>query len=293
MAARERDDVLHGEEVRLVVQLRDERQLVLDVPGARPAARPRGQRRRAPSSVSSPQVAAPASPPPAPARADTRSAAHRARSGSACASSTLAASSCGGYSRASRARSRRWRSPLGYSREPGCAIGTFEADGRQRILQLPPGAHVHVHVAAGDERHAAAAHRAPPACASRAAIRALAQQLDGDAHARREALVQPVQLLGLRLRRRQPQDEAARGACGLEIGARQRVPALGGRAPAAADQAAQARVAGAPGGERHEPQAAGQAELRADDELQLRFLAAMCARTTPATEHSSVRASAR
>ena len=72
-----------------------------------------------------------------------------------------------------------------------------QADRGEGILQLPPRAHVHVHVARGDERHGAAR----PECFQLRQVRAvpaLAQQLDGDAQPPREARREPLELLGAR-----------------------------------------------------------------------------------------------
>jgi len=68
-----------------------------------------------------------------------------------CARVTVSASSCAGYNRASRACSRRYRSPLGYKCQPASAMGC-EPYGGQRILQPAPLAHVHVNITTRDER---------------------------------------------------------------------------------------------------------------------------------------------
>ncbi len=142
-----------------------------------------------------------------------------------------------------------------------------ETDGGEGILQAPAGAHVHVHIAAGDERHAAACAELREAREA-LAVRALAQQLDRDAQSPGKARRQPLQLLGLRLCRRQPQQVALLEIQLLEIGARECVAALRGSAPATRDETTQPAVAAPVDGEGDELESAAQAELRADDELQ-------------------------
>ncbi len=187
------------------------------------------------------QVSCAASAPPAPARADTRSAAHRARSGSAAASATLSASSCGGYSRASRARSRRWRSPFGYSRAPG-----LRRSARLRRIA--------VSASCSGRRPRTCMCTSPLATSGTPQLRARARQRREPRRgrapsrssstamrsARREALLQPVQppRAAAAAAGSHRMKQSAR-ACGLQIGARQGVLALRRRAPAAGDQAAQ------------------------------------------------------
>ena len=107
-----------------------------------------------PSSVSLPQPARRPSRPRGRSRADIRSAARRARSGSATAISSVAASSSGGWSSSRRCSGRRCRSPFGMQRVARAVHGGAEARGREHVLQRAPAAHVHVHVAGRHERQA-------------------------------------------------------------------------------------------------------------------------------------------
>src|SRR5438034_529202 len=104
------------------------------------------------------------------------------------------------------------------------------------------------------------------------AIAALAQQLDRDPDPAGETPGEPAQLLRRGPCCRQPQDEALLEARCLELGARNRVVSLAGRAPAAGDEAAQPSVAAPVDGERDQLEPADQAKLRADDELQAPIL---------------------
>src|SRR5690242_4783503 len=116
-----------------------------------------------------------------------------------------------------------------------------QADSGERILQAATGAHVHVHIATGNESHAACG---ADVCQRGEAtgMRACAQQLHRDAHAARKARSEPVQLFGLRLGRGKPEDEALLRAECLKICARERVLPFDGGTPPASDDAAQLPV---------------------------------------------------
>ena len=155
--------------------------------------------------------------------------------------------------------------------EPRFCDRHFQADRGQGVLQSSPRAHVHVNVAARKERHRVVGAELLEG-GEALAIASLAQQLDRDPQPPGEALGEPAQLGGRGLCRRHPQDVALCEACCLEVGARERVSSLVGRAPAAGDEAAQPSVAAPVDGERDQREAALEAELRADDELQAAVL---------------------
>src|SRR5581483_5213081 len=100
------------------------------------------------------------------------------------------------------------------------------------------------------------------------AILALPKQLDADPHPVAEALLQPARLIGGRTLR-EPENEAALEPIFLEVTARQGVSALGSGAPPAGDQPAEPPIPASIGGQHHDLQAAVEAQLRSDDELQL------------------------
>ena len=136
----------------------------------------------------------------------------------------------------------------------------FEADRGEGVLQAPACAHVHVHIARSEERHAVACAELlqprEPEC-----IRALAQQFHCHPQVLREARGEPLELLLERGAARHPQHPAVLGRQLLEVRAPQGVAALLARAAAAGDEAAQARVAVAVDGEGRELQPAAQAKL--------------------------------
>jgi len=143
------------------------------------------------------------------------------------------------------------------------------ADGGHRVLQHAPAAHVHVHVAAGQWRHRQRIGQRQQLLQARGVV-LLAVQFHRQVRACAEQRPQPAPLFRLRLGARQPQREQARG---LRIGAAQHrfhvrpcqpVRALAGRQAAAADQLAQARVTVGGFHQQHAAQAAGQGELAAD-----------------------------
>ena len=226
------------------------------------------------------------------APADTRSAARRARS---CSVRAIAASPRA--ARADRAapaaRERRWRSALGCSALAALRDRLAEAHGGERVLQRLARAHVHVHVAGRDQRQAAVLRDCRSAARRRAIVRA-AVQLDRDPGSVPETARAAMSRCSRAVCSEQPQDQReASGAADCEIGARQPVlrPCRCAGAPRviSVDRFRRSRLRRC---EQHDVQIVERAELRADDQLQPCALAATCARTMPAIEHSSVIASA-
>ncbi len=128
---------------------------------------------------------------------------------------------------------------------------------------------MHVNIAARHERQVQGPAETAQAVEA-TPILALAEHLRGDPESVGEALREPLPFAHRRrcvgIGAGNPQDEAVREQR-LHIDAIERVAALLRDAPASSDEAAQAAVALPIRSERHETQAAGQAELCADDEL--------------------------
>ena len=197
--------------------------------------------------------------------------------------------------RAGAQAARRWRSPFGYRRAGLARAAALQADRGERILQRAAA------------RADACAHRRPrPAAAgglperleraSQArAHRPPGQELDGDpqrpekrAASQRRPRPGPAGACG---RRGSHSDQAAVERI-LEVPARAGDSCPFARAAAARDEAAQCAVAGAVGGERDELESVTASELAPMMSGSAACLAATWARTTPASEHSSVSASA-
>ena len=163
--------------------------------------------------------------------------------------------------------------PLAVAMERVARVGhrRAEADRGQRVLQAAACAHVHVHIAARNERQAC-----PPADPREdgepCRIIALAQQFDGEPGVAGKALADPpghrqeVRLVR-QVSRRQPQHEAALEDC-IDIVEAEVIAALLRRAPPARDQATKAPIAMPVGRERDERETAAQAKPRADDQRQ-------------------------
>ena len=197
-AAREPHDVVDGQEVRLVFQLGDQRQLVLDQ-RSRTLRRyvPVGKApRRSPSSVSCAQIhdagvsparhqlfrifVAQAVEREIAALGDAQRLEQAARADRVCASRCAA-----------RRCARRWETAHGRIRRPAC----FKPDRGQRVLQRAARAHVHVHVAGGDQRQCRCARAsACKRCEPRAVV-GPAQQLDRDPRARRKRACEPARIV--------------------------------------------------------------------------------------------------
>ena len=192
LAARKGDDIVHGQKVRLVTQVRDEGELVLD--GAAlarghplwPAPARAGLRQLA-------QMAGRCLPGRAPAHADTRSAAppeRRCIAGRWPPSPPAARADT-----ASRvaARSRRYRSPLGYSRLPASPIGTLcrIAVSASCSLRRARTCMWTSPLATSGTREVP--RRPSAALASRSRSAPIAKQFDGDPHpVRRSVRLQPA-----------------------------------------------------------------------------------------------------
>ena len=84
-------------------------------------------------------------------------------------------------------RSRRWRSAFGMQRLPALRHRLAEADRGEHVLQAPARAHVHVHVAGGDQRQARFAGESSCSALKLRAIVRPAMQLGGDPGLRRES----------------------------------------------------------------------------------------------------------
>ena len=155
---------------------------------------------------------------------------------------------------------------VGREREAGILQRDAVTDGRERVLQGAAAPRVHVHVPARDRRQ-------PQPCRQRAEqaetcpVRATRRQLDGQPQAPCEALTQPCAFFHAGRGSRQPQQQAVLEAA-LEVGTRQGVAALGGRPAAARDQTAQGRITGPGGGQGDQPRAIGQCDLAAEDQRQ-------------------------
>ncbi len=139
------------------------------------------------------------------------------------------------------------------------------ANGGEQVLELAAFAHVHVDVARGDERHR---QLTPDTLQLREtlAIAPFAQQLDSKPDISRKKLLQPRPFARVRLEPRQPENETT-GQQRLHIDAIERVGAFRRIAPTAGDEPAQLAVAVAIRREGDETQAALEPELRAHDEL--------------------------
>ncbi len=197
---------------------------MLDGARARRRARPSGQRQRAPASVSS-------------RRYEAGGVAWRHQLARILVAQLVEAEVAGSGERCARGQQLRRIQPAQALRLAQVALRVrvqpcaglchrhAGADRGERILQRPPGAHVHVHVPTGHQRHLVLRAQAPQVTQARR-IAALAQQLDCKAQALREARRQPLRLLGAGHAPGQPQEEAVGEGCGLKIGAVQGVARL-------------------------------------------------------------------
>jgi hypothetical protein len=156
------------------------------------------------------------------------------------------------------------------------------ADRSEHILQQAATGLVHVHVATG-HRTQAQPHRQRDRGAEQRCIVAIAQHRHTQPQRALITITQPAaQLFGFGCAgtehafTRQPDQQAIgrpRDAC-RQIIARQPVAALARRATAARDQRADLRITAARRGQRHELQAAGEREFAADDQRQPQLLRA-------------------
>src|SRR6185312_13494892 len=279
-AARKSDDVVDGQEVRLVAQIRDELELVLD----RGALTRRHALR------------------PAPVRARLRQLAQMTRRSLTFRHELMrilipqlfqreGTTSGDGYRFLEELARIELREPLALAQIPlavgieppaGLRNGHVVPNCGDRILEPPTGADVHMNIAAGHQRQ----RQLPADQLQRlemSAIHPIAKQLDGDPQPPAEVLFEPARLLGIRrlefmaLRPGsrasslpgQPEDETVLEPILLEISACQRVSALGRSPPATRDEPAEPAVATPVGGQCDELQTTGETQLRADDELQL------------------------
>ena len=196
VAPREGDDVVDGEEVGLVVELGDQRELVLDQLAH--VGRAPGRRR----------TAAPS--PLRPARAD---ATPGVAPGGTSSSGILVAQlvereraardeierGVGQLARIERGEPRaRAQVALAVGEERVAAFGErrAQADRGQRVLQRAPGAHVHVHVARGDERQARGVGERRERREARA-VAGAREELRGDPRAAGEDVGDPARVIGM------------------------------------------------------------------------------------------------
>ena len=96
---------------------------------------------------------------------------------------------------------------VGVERVAAGANRCMQADRGQRVLQRPARAHVHVHVARGDEREAGTPAQLAQLAEARPVVRP-AQQLRGDPGAAGEALGDDARVLGVMLAVGNQQGEA-------------------------------------------------------------------------------------
>jgi hypothetical protein len=126
---------------------------------------------------------------------------------------------------------------VGKQRMAGLRHGGIEAQGGEHVLQRPPRARMHVHVAGGHQRQL---HGRRQFAQVRQALVVVGPQvaLAGDPGAPGEVLRQPARVTGIHFRRRQPQRQAIRHPATVpsrQVLARQQVAALLRTAPAQRD----------------------------------------------------------
>ena len=140
------------------------------------------------------------------------------------------------------------------------------ADRGQQILQPPPAAPMHVHVAGRNRRQAALCGQFQAVRQARS-VAGAAMQLHGEPRALREVLAQPqsAQPRGGRGKRaggrRQPEREAAIES-GFEIRGGERIAAFDGAPSRAGDELTDLRVGALFGRQQYQPQTARRSEIR-------------------------------
>ncbi len=157
---------------------------------------------------------------------------------------------------------------VGRERVAGGVHRGTEPDRGERVGQCTPPARVHAHIAGRDPRQPGRVGKPLEPLQARALGRTQdARHRDPAAPGKGPRQPVPVghRIGGARIGL--PQHQAA-GRAGFQIGARQAVLALGRSLARARDQAGQPRVAGAIGRQQHEAQAAVELEFAADDEMQ-------------------------
>src|SRR5581483_2841504 len=145
--------------------------------------------------------------------------------------------------------------------------GSVQTDGCHCILQHPALTHVHMNIAAGHERQAELTTQNFE-CGQVLFVRTVQEQLDGNADVGSETVPQPARLFRARRFRRYPQDETLLQSRSLYIFPAQTIAAFRSRASSTADQPAKPAIAVAINRDRHELQAALEAELGADEQFQ-------------------------
>ena len=143
-----------------------------------------------------------------------------------------------------------------------------QADGGERVLQRPPAAGVHVHIAAG---HQGQAMRLAQGLQGGQFLGLPARRQAGEAqpgpvgegpgHPGQRVRMPPAGRIG------QPDQQTTIQRLGQEVIAAQFVAALGAAPAGQGDQAGQLPIPAPAGGQQHAVRAVVQAELRADDEL--------------------------
>ncbi len=141
-----------------------------------------------------------------------------------------------------------------------------EPDGGDRILELAAGTHVHVHVAARDQRHLEGMTDARE-CGELAVVRAPEMALDRSPQPAVESTFQPVELGFIGREAGEPEDEAAFERA-RDVRALEPVAALLRRTTPPGDEATEGCVSPPVRGQGGEAQPAGEPEFGADDELE-------------------------
>ena len=146
-----------------------------------------------------------------------------------------------------------------------------EADRGEDVLQAPPRAQVHMHVAGGDERQVGGARERAQGFEPAAIVRT-AVELGGDPGASRKAFGEPFGITAGRGGRegegRRDEQRQAVVQTAVEVGARQPVAAFLRAAPSTSDQLGEVAVARAVRGEQDELRTVFEPKLGPDQELE-------------------------